>query len=267
MGRFSQAYLDDTRRGMWSDRDALAPLLLSSREQVLDVGCGTGELTAVLREEIGVDGTVVGLDADPSLLAHVDPPAVRGAATRLPVRDGAMDLVVCQALLVNLMDPAPVLREFRRASGELVAVIEPDNAAVAVESTVEVESGLARRLRDAYIEGVDTDVTLGSRLPDLLSGAGLEVVATETHYHHQLVEPPYVERDLDSARLKAQGARVTDVRDTLLAGGLNEGEYAALLSDWKAMGQTIIDQMDREDYRRAEVIPFHVAVGRVPDGS
>lgn len=264
MRRFTADYLTDTRRGMWADRDALNPLLLGSRDRVLDVGCGTGELTRVLREEVDVGATVVGLDADPALLAAVDPPTIRGDATRLPIRSGSCDLVVCQALLVNLPDPTGTLREFRRASGALVAAIEPDNAGVAIESTVDVEPHLAERLRDAYITGIATDVTLGTRLPDLFADAGLDVVATETHYHHQLVEPPYLERDLESAKLKAQATSLTDARETLLAGGLSEDEFDALVSDWKAMGRTIIDQMNREDYRRAEVIPFHVTVGRIP---
>jgi cyclopropane fatty-acyl-phospholipid synthase-like methyltransferase len=65
--QFSADYLDRTRRGMWADsRAALADLSLSDRERVLDVGCGTGELTAVLVEE--TDATVVGVDADTGLL-------------------------------------------------------------------------------------------------------------------------------------------------------------------------------------------------------
>jgi putative methylase len=82
--RFSADYLETTRRGMWADsRAALSDLQLDECESILDVGCGTGELTRVLREE--TDGTVVGLDADTDLLSAAGDPTVCGDATRLPL--------------------------------------------------------------------------------------------------------------------------------------------------------------------------------------
>ncbi|MFC6730817.1 class I SAM-dependent methyltransferase, partial [Natronoarchaeum mannanilyticum] len=67
MREFSADYLSDTREGMWDDsREALDPIELDRWDSVLDVGCGTGELSAVLAEE--TDGEVVVDDADPSLL-------------------------------------------------------------------------------------------------------------------------------------------------------------------------------------------------------
>ncbi|MFC6752499.1 class I SAM-dependent methyltransferase, partial [Halorubrum tibetense] len=69
MRRFSAEYLERTREGMWEgDRAALADLALSSRRRVLDVGCGTGEFTRVLREETDPEATVIGVDADTDLL-------------------------------------------------------------------------------------------------------------------------------------------------------------------------------------------------------
>jgi ubiquinone/menaquinone biosynthesis C-methylase UbiE len=152
---FSADYLETTREGMWADsREALSDLDLDSRERVLDVGCGTGELTRVLAEESGAD--VVGADADPRLLAAASEvaPVVRADATRLPVRAGAFDLVVCQALLINLPDPVEGVREFARASSDLVAAVEPDNGAVTVDSTVDAEEPLARRARERFLDGV-----------------------------------------------------------------------------------------------------------------
>ncbi|MFU8869893.1 class I SAM-dependent methyltransferase, partial [Natronococcus sp.] len=97
MREFSEAYLERTREGMWDDsRQALAPLELDSRERVLDVGCGTGELSRVLAAEC--PGEVVGCDADADLLEfageHI--PVVAGDALRLPFADDSFDLVVCQ---------------------------------------------------------------------------------------------------------------------------------------------------------------------------
>ena len=82
MRRFSADYLDRTREGLWADRAALAPLRLPERDSVLDVGCGTGELARVCREESA--GRVAGMDRDPALLAHLPAAvdAVRGDAVR-----------------------------------------------------------------------------------------------------------------------------------------------------------------------------------------
>ena len=263
MRRFTAEYLEETRRGMWDDRSALADLQLSSRERVLDVGCGTGELTRVLREE--TPGDVVALDADSALLAHVDADArMLGDATRLPVRDDAFDLVVCQALLINLPDPAAAVREFARASSDLAAVVEPDNAAVTVESSVDAEPRLARRAREAYISGVDTDVTLGAAAADLLEDAGFEAVTTARHDHVRAVEPPYGERALEAAARKATGDRLADQRATMLAGDLDPAAYDGLRADWREMGRTAVEQMREDDYERRETTPFFVTVGRVP---
>ncbi|WP_232687293.1 class I SAM-dependent methyltransferase [Halobacterium zhouii] len=263
MRRFTADYLEETRRGMWADRSALASLQLPSLERVLDVGCGTGELTRVLCEE--TPGEVVAVDADPALLAHVDAhERVLGDATRLPVRDDAFDLVVCQALLINLPDPGAAVGEFARVSSDLVAVVEPDNAAVSVESSVDAEPRLARRAREAYIAGVETDVTLGAAAADLLADAGFEDVTTTRHDHVRIVESPYDERDLEAAARKATADRLGDQRATMLAGDLDSGEYDELRADWREMGRTAVEQMREGDYERRETTPFFVTVGRAP---
>lgn len=246
---------------MWEDRGALAGLDLPGRRRVLDVGCGTGEFTRVLREES--DATAVGLDADPALLAEVEPPRLVGDATRLPFRDGAFDLVVCQALLINLPRPGEAVEEFARVSSDLVAAVEPDNGAVRVDSTVEAEARLARRARSAYVAGVDSDVSLGSSAADLLEAAGLTDVATTRHVHRRTTEPPYDEADLAGAARKASGDRLADQRATLLAGDLTVAGYDALREAWREMGRDVAEQMREGVYEREESVPFYVTVGRV----
>ena len=266
MRQFSAAYLDRTRAGMWADsREALTDLDLDGRERVLDVGCGTGELTRVLREE--TPGEVVGCDADSELLAHLGPPTVRGDATRLPFRADAFDLVVCQALLINLPDPAAAIEEFARVSSDLVAAVEPDNAAVAVDSTVDAEGPLANCARRRFLDGVDTDVTLGAGAGELLEAAGLRDVRTRRYDHERTIEPPYGEAALTDAKRKATGEGLEKNRETMLDGDTSPDEFDALRADWRAMGRDVIEQMQDDDYRRSETVPFYVSVGRVPDST
>ena len=262
MREFSAEYLRDTRAGMWDgSRAALSGLELSGRERVLDVGCGTGEMTAVVRAE--TPGTVVGVDADRSLLSHVDPPTLQGDALELPVRDDAVDLVTCQALLINLPDPAAAAAEFARVSSDLVAAAEPDNGAVSVTSTADAEADLEARARDRYIEGVETDVTLGADAAEAFEAAGLRDVSTTRYDHERTVEPPYSERDLAAARRKASGEGLTDDRATMLRGEATPADLDDLREAWRAMGRTVVEQMQAGAYRRREVVPFYVTVGRV----
>jgi SAM-dependent methyltransferase len=260
---FTAEYLDATREGMWDDsREALEPLALGRAERVLDVGAGTGALTRVLRAE--TDAEVVALDADAELLSGVDPPRVRGDAIRLPFADDSFDLVVCQALLVNLPDPAGALREFARVSRGKVTAIEPDNSTVSIDSTVAAEPRLAQRARELYLDGVGTDATLGAAR-ELFETAGLEAVEVRRYDHERRVASPYSERALEAARRKASGEGVESDRETILAGETTPEEFDALRQEWRAMGRTVIEQMQAGEYRRREVVPFYVTVGRVSE--
>jgi SAM-dependent methyltransferase len=262
--QFSEDYLRRTREGMWDDsRQALDPLDLDSRERVLDVGCGTGELSRVLAAECS--GEVVGCDADLELLevAGEDMPVVAGDALRLPFPDDSFDLVVCQALLINLPDPAAALEEFARVSSELVAAVEPNNGAVDVDSTVASEERLENRARRAYLDGIATDVTLGADANEAFTEAGIEVIETRRYDHERSIEPPYGELALTIAQRKATGAGLADDRKTMLEGEMTGEEYDDLRSEWREMGRDVIEQMEERSYRRRESIPFFVTVGRV----
>ncbi|ERH04479.1 MAG: methylase involved in ubiquinone/menaquinone biosynthesis, partial [Halorubrum sp. J07HR59] len=117
--QFSPEYLDRTRRGLWDDRAALDPLALSSREHVVDVGCGSGSLSQVIAEE-APQARLTAIDADPALLQVARERGTQsilaGDGTRLPLQSDVADLVACQALLVNLAEPANAVAEFVRVS-------------------------------------------------------------------------------------------------------------------------------------------------------
>ena len=259
MREFSADYLRETRRGMWADsREALSALDLESCERVLDVGCGEGALTRVLAEEC--PGLVVGCDRDADLLAELDGPAVRGDAHRLPFPDDCFELVVCQALLVNLPDPGRAVREFARVASGRVACIEPDNAAVSVSSTVDAESRLAGRARDLYLRGAETDVALGADAAAVLRSAGLSNVRTDRYDQTLVVEPPYSDADVRAVGRKASGAGLRERRDTMAG---SDEELDALRAAWREMGREAVRQVREGEYRRRETVPFYVVVGEV----
>jgi SAM-dependent methyltransferase len=259
MRQFSAEYLRETRRGMWTDgREALADLELESCDRVFDIGCGEGALTRVLAEEC--PGEVVGCDRDADLLREVEGPAVRADAHTLPFPDDSFDLVGCQALLINLPEPVRAVWEFARVASERVACIEPDNAAVSVESTVDAESRLAGRARELYRRGVDTDVALGAGAAELLRDAGLSNVTTRRYDQTLMVEPPYSEADVRAVGRKASGEGLRERRETMVG---SEEELDALRAEWREMGREAVRQVQAGDYRRRETVPFYVVVGDV----
>lgn len=261
MRQFSAEYLQTTREGMWAgSRTALAPLELDSAERVLDVGAGTGALTRVLREE--TPGEAVALDADRGLLDSVRSPRVQGDATQLPFDDDTFDVVVCQALLVNLLDPVAAVGEFARVSRSRVAAIEPDNSAVSIDSTVGTEAPLARRARELYLQGVETDASLGAAR-SVFTDAGLADIVVERYDHERRIESPYSERALEDARRKASGTGIDADRETILAGDTSTESFEALREEWRAMGREVIEQMQNGTYCQREVVPFYVTSGRL----
>lgn len=259
--RFSPDYLAETRRGLWDDRSALVDADLAQRNRILEVGCGSGEFTRILAEESGAE--IIALDADRRLLERVtSAPRVAGDATRLPFVDDAFDLVIGQALLINLPSPSAAVSEFARVSNDLVASIEPDNTAVRVKSTVQAEADLSERAREAFIGGIDTDIGLGHRTRGLFEEAGLTDVTVRYHPHHQRIEPPYSESAVSGAAKKASGSRLEAHRDTLLE-SIEPGAFDEFREEWRAMGRRVIDQMQDEEYEREELTPFYVTVGSV----
>jgi SAM-dependent methyltransferase len=97
---------------------------------VVEVGCGTGRLAARLAAH---GGRVVGVDADPAMLA-VAATCIPGRllcadAGRLPLPDAAVDAAVAVATLEFTADPALVLAEMARVTRPggwlVVAVLNP----------------------------------------------------------------------------------------------------------------------------------------------
>lgn len=105
-------------------------------DRVLDVACGTGALTLSAAEIAGPSGSVVGLDANPEMLAVARRKPVQiewleGRAEALPLPDGSFNAVVSQFGFMFFEDKPKALRE-------MVRVLKPGGRlAVAVCGAVE----------------------------------------------------------------------------------------------------------------------------------
>jgi len=119
--------------------DAVARLGLRAGQAVLDAGCGTGRALVPMRDAVGRDGTVVGVDLTPEMLAaardhgRLTVAALLLADTRfLPLRDASVDAVLAAGLLPHLPDPAAGVAKLARVTrpGGRLAVFHPVSRAM-----------------------------------------------------------------------------------------------------------------------------------------
>ncbi|MFC5367523.1 class I SAM-dependent methyltransferase [Salinirubrum litoreum] len=105
--------------------DRLAP---DRGDTVVEMGCGTGANLSHLRERVGPEGTVIGVDFTPGMVAtatqrvrsegwanvHV----VRGDATRPPLSAGDADALLSSFVVGMLGDPASAVADWTDLVGE-----------------------------------------------------------------------------------------------------------------------------------------------------
>ena len=98
--------------------EALAP---QPGERLLDVACGTGVVARQAAPRVAPGGRVCGLDLNDAMLdvaraasAETEIDWRQGDAAAMPLPDAAFDVVVCQAALMFMPDPAAALGEMRR---------------------------------------------------------------------------------------------------------------------------------------------------------
>ncbi len=107
----SLLYQDVTRR--WLERAGIGPGM-----SVVDVGCGPGDVTLLVRELVGPTGSVTGVDSSPEALARARSRAEAAGLrnVRHEVGDlaswspeGPVDAVVGRLILIHMPDPAAAL--------------------------------------------------------------------------------------------------------------------------------------------------------------
>jgi ubiquinone/menaquinone biosynthesis C-methylase UbiE len=156
---------------------------LSPGGRAIDVGCGPLGVLDLLAERVGPDGSLVGLDGSPQMLAAAgrslaargigNAQLVQGDAGEINLPDGAFDLAHTRLVLMNVPDAGAVVDEMVRVvrPGGFVALQDVDwvsricePAHPAWDRLVEVLAELWRRR--------GTDVYLGRRLASMLRHRG-----------------------------------------------------------------------------------------------
>jgi SAM-dependent methyltransferase len=174
--------------GRWSRR--VAPVFsrwlgVAPRSRWLDVGCGTGGLTAAVLEACDPSG-VVAIDSAPAFLEaareQVRDPRVdfrQGDALALPEADGSFDAAVSGLVLNFVPDREAMIREMARVvrPGGTVALYVWDYAGhmQIMRHFFDAAAALDPRARD-FDDGVKAPFCRPEPLRALFLGAGLEAV-------------------------------------------------------------------------------------------
>lgn len=113
-------------------RRAVAALDLSPGDTVVEMGCGTGANLAILRDAVGPDGTVLGVDLAPGAVAHARERIARAGwanvhvgladATRPPIA-GPVDAVLGTFVVGMFEDPASVVADWIELCDGRVALL------------------------------------------------------------------------------------------------------------------------------------------------
>ncbi|WP_116248585.1 class I SAM-dependent methyltransferase [Nocardiopsis sp. FIRDI 009] len=147
-----------------------AELVRARGGPVLDVGCGSGQVTALLRD-LGVDAS--GIDLSPGMLAvarrdHPDLEFREGSMTDLDVPDASLGGIVAMysTIHVPLAELPEVFAGFRRAlapGGECLVAFQSG------EGTLHLDEGFGHEI------SLDFHRRTPEAVADLLEDAGLEV--------------------------------------------------------------------------------------------
>jgi SAM-dependent methyltransferase len=164
-------------------RRLLAAAGIDSGMRVLDLGTGLGHVARLIAALIGASGEVVGVDAQPSLLAIASERNAEAGVENIRLVEGDVreyrdearfDAVVGRLILFHLPDPAGAVRHHAQAlePGGLLLAIDFDTVGCRTEPPL----ALAQMAVEYYVAAfrrAGTDPAIGMRLPSLLAAGGL----------------------------------------------------------------------------------------------
>lgn len=160
-----------------------------ANQRVLDVACGTGALTRVVRSRVGPNGAVAGLDPSAGMLSVAkelvpDADLREGSAGSMPFAEASFDSVVSQFGLMFFPDRDLAVREMLRVlrpGGRLAVLVWNDLRSMPAYAA-EVDL-LERVVGTAAADALRAPFVLGDRdqLAELFTAAGASAVAVATH--------------------------------------------------------------------------------------
>ena len=179
----AESFLD--LRSLAADHANLAALLRPGMT-VLDVGCGSGAITRGIAQAVSPGGTAVGIDINPSLIAHATAVSAGQPNLRFEVADvnaerweAAFDIVTSARVLQWLADPARAVAAMALAArpGGTVAVLDYDYTRAEWDPALPpaVERFFAAFLDWRAEAGLDN--AIAAHLPRLFEQAGLTGVS------------------------------------------------------------------------------------------
>jgi ubiquinone/menaquinone biosynthesis C-methylase UbiE len=171
--------------------------------RVLDVGCGSGDVTFLLAGLLGQSGAVVGIDHDAAALTVASQRAVsadlanmsfaRCALTELPGALGKFDAIVGRRVLMYQADAVAAVRALTRSlnPGGVVVFQEHDTTMVPACLDAFPLHRQATRWIQQMIEREGADLHIGFNLHRIFRQAGLDVEEVRAECVLQTPDRPY----------------------------------------------------------------------------
>ena len=162
--------------------------LLKPGERVLDVGCGTGGVTLPAKVRVGKNGTAVGIDPDPEMIAVARRKAQRenleidfrvGVIESLPFPNESFDVVTSSLMMHHLTDQLRV-----NGLAEILRVLQPGGQ-ILIADMMRPSGSSFRKFITSHLLHHGHVVQFGLQdLPSLLKEVGFESV--------ELLEPRFL---------------------------------------------------------------------------
>lgn len=225
---------------------------------VADVGCGPGAVSAVLARLVGPTGIVHAVDQDPKALSAAAAWAqaeglgnvvtARGGATDSGLQPSSVDVVMMRHVLAHNGGQEQAIVD------HLTTLVRPggcvylaDVEATAARVVPRGAGGALAELAERYLRfhaGLGNDLSVGLRLGELLTAAGLDVVRHDGRYQVLPARP--------GMRPPAWAAR----EQMLAAGVVDEQDVARWAKDFEAL--------DAGELQLTMFVPTFTAFARRP---